>query len=41
MIVDVWLETEFQGGRHQTRVDMIMEVEATQALAAADGADAS
>lgn len=27
MIVDTWLETEFLGGRHQTRVDMIMEIE--------------
>ena len=41
MIVDEWLSSEFLGGRHQTRVDMIMEVEATQALAAADEADAS
>ena len=36
MIVDEWLNAEFLGGRHQTRVDMIMEVEATQSLAAAD-----
>lgn len=27
MIVDTWLETAFLGGRHQTRVDMIMEIE--------------
>ena len=27
MIVDVWLNTEFEGGRHQRRVDMIMEIE--------------
>lgn len=27
MIVDVWLNTEFEGGRHQKRVDMIMEIE--------------
>lgn len=27
MIVDVWLSTEFEGGRHQRRVDMIMEIE--------------
>ena len=26
-IVDTWLEASFQGGRHQTRVDMIMELE--------------
>ncbi|MDO4600435.1 MAG: ribose 5-phosphate isomerase B [[Ruminococcus] gnavus] len=27
MIVDVWLNTEFEGGRHQRRVDMITEIE--------------
>lgn len=27
MIVDTWLETEFLGGRHQKRVDMIMDIE--------------
>ena len=32
MIVDEWLNAEFEGGRHQTRVDMIMEIEATQDL---------
>lgn len=32
MIVDEWLNAEFLGGRHQTRVDMIMEVEETQEL---------
>ena len=32
MIVDEWLNAEFLGGRHQTRVDMIMEIEATQDL---------
>lgn len=26
-IVDVWLNTEFEGGRHQRRVDKIAEVE--------------
>ncbi len=30
MIVDEWLNAEFLGGRHATRVDMIMEIEATQ-----------
>lgn len=29
-IVDVWLETEFEGGRHQVRVDMISGIEAEQ-----------
>lgn len=27
MIVDAWLNTEFQGGRHQHRVDLIMDIE--------------
>ena len=27
MIVDTWLNTEFEGGRHQKRVDLIMEIE--------------
>lgn len=35
-IVDNWVDTEFEGGRHQTRVDMIMEIEQTQKLAAAE-----
>lgn len=35
MIVDEWLEAEFMGGRHQLRVDMVMEIEATQELEAA------
>ncbi|MDD4779874.1 MAG: ribose 5-phosphate isomerase B [Tissierellia bacterium] len=26
-IVDVWLNTEFEGGRHQNRVNKIMEIE--------------
>jgi len=26
-IVDVWLETEFEGGRHQSRVDIIGQIE--------------
>ncbi len=36
MIVDEWLATEFEGGRHQVRVDMIMEIEQKQSLEAAD-----
>jgi ribose 5-phosphate isomerase B len=36
MIVDAWLGAEFQGGRHKTRVDMIMEIQDTQALKAAE-----
>lgn len=27
MIVDAWLNAEFQGGRHQHRVDLIMDIE--------------
>lgn len=27
MIVDEWLAAEFEGGRHQTRVDMLMAIE--------------
>ncbi len=30
MITDTWLEAEFEGGRHQRRVDMIMEIEKKQ-----------
>lgn len=26
-IVDTWLEAEYQGGRHQKRLDMIAEFE--------------
>ena len=36
MIVDAWTDAEFEGGRHQTRVDMIMEIEQTQHLKAAE-----
>lgn len=35
MIVDGWLNAEFEGGRHQRRVDMIMEIQDTQELEAA------
>ncbi len=27
MIVETWMNTEFEGGRHQRRVDLIMDVE--------------
>ena len=36
MIVDEWLNTEYAGGRHQRRVDMIEEIEKTQHLKAAE-----
>lgn len=35
MIVDEWLNAEYEGGRHQTRIDMIHEIEMTQDLEAA------
>jgi ribose 5-phosphate isomerase B len=34
-IVDAWLDAEFEGGRHQHRIDMIAEIEETQNLEAA------
>ena len=37
MIVDEWLNAEYEGGRHQTRIDMIAEIEETQRLSAAEG----
>ena len=36
MIVDEWLIAELMGGRHQTRVDMIMEIEEKQSLEGAE-----
>ena len=27
MIIEEWLDAEFMGGRHQDRIDMIMEIE--------------
>lgn len=32
MIVDEWLAAEYEGGRHQTRIDMLAEIENTQKL---------
>ncbi len=32
MIVEAWLDTPFEGGRHQTRVDMITAVENGKSL---------
>lgn len=37
MIVDEWLAAEYEGGRHQTRIDMIDEIEKTQSLKAVEG----
>ena len=36
MIVDEWLDAKFEGGRHQTRIDMIAEIEETQHLRAVE-----
>lgn len=30
LIVDSWLNAEYQGGRHQARIDMIAEIEESQ-----------
>lgn len=35
MICDEWLNAKYEGGRHQTRIDMIKEIEETQDLKAA------
>ena len=35
-IVDAWLSAEYEGGRHQVRIDMIDEIARTQKLAAAE-----
>ena len=35
-IVDAWLAGEYEGGRHQVRIDMIDEIQKTQHLAAAE-----
>ena len=32
MIVDTWLEAEFEGGRHQRRVDEIADIEKRYSL---------
>lgn len=36
MIVDEWLNAEYEGGRHQVRVNMIAEIENTGHLQAAE-----
>lgn len=36
MIIDAWLTGEFQGGRHQKRIDMITEIEKKQKLTKED-----
>ena len=32
MIVDEWLNSEYEGGRHQERLDLVDEIESTQHL---------
>lgn len=39
-IVDAWLTAEFEGGRHQARIDMIREIEETGTLRAAESSGA-
>ena len=41
MIVDEWLDAEFESGRHQRRIDMIAEIRETHGLAVVDGEDAA
>ncbi|MBR1742393.1 MAG: RpiB/LacA/LacB family sugar-phosphate isomerase, partial [Lachnospiraceae bacterium] len=36
MIVDEWLSAEYEGGRHQKRIDMIKEIVETGHLSAAE-----
>lgn len=36
MIVDEWLDAEFEGGRHQRRIDMIAEIGETGSLPSAE-----
>jgi ribose 5-phosphate isomerase B len=36
MILDEWLSAEFEGERHQVRIDMITEIEKTQHLKVAE-----
>ena len=37
MIVEIWLDTPFEGGRHQRRVDQLRELEETGTIRLADG----
>lgn len=32
MIVDAWLNSDFEGGRHQKRIDMITQIEMSQKI---------
>ena len=36
MIIEEWLNADYEGGRHQARIDMIHEIEETQLLSAAE-----
>lgn len=36
MIVDEWMNAQYESGRYQTRIDMIAEIETTQRLKVAE-----
>lgn len=38
MIVDEWLDAEFEGGRHERRVNLLNEIDHTRGLMVADEA---
>lgn len=38
MIVDEWLDAEFEGGRHERRVNLLNEIDHTRALKIVDEA---
>ena len=38
MIVDEWLDAEFEGGRHERRVNLINEIDQTRGLKVVDEA---
>lgn len=40
MIVDEWLDAEFEGGRHERRVNMLKEIDETGHLAIVDNGEA-
>jgi ribose 5-phosphate isomerase B len=40
MIVDEWLDAEFEGGRHERRVNMLKEIDETGHLAIIDNGEA-
>ncbi len=38
MIVDEWLDAEFEGGRHERRVNLLNEIDRTRGLKIVDEA---